>query len=125
LRRQGRPPLAISRPALLGQLAEDGKLLDRHGRPIRPGQGGPRVRQVRFEGGTRPFVFAVPLSEFINGPGPFVPEPDDREDGEGDAGGGQVEGRATDTAIGPDGRVATPGPGGATRSRRQCPRPPV
>jgi hypothetical protein len=126
LRRQGRPPLAISKRALGKQLAEDGKLLDRHGRPVRPCLGGERGYQPRFyEDGNRLNVYAVPISEFINGPGPFVPDPEDRDERPGDEDGREVEGLAPETVSGPAGRVATPGPGGANRSPRQHRRPPV
>ncbi len=49
LRQQGKPPLQVSERTLIAQLEADEFLLDRENRPIRPGHGGNRSRQVRIE----------------------------------------------------------------------------
>ena len=49
LRQQGKPPLQVSEKTLIAQLEAEGLLLDRDNRPIAPGQGGNRSRQVRIE----------------------------------------------------------------------------
>jgi hypothetical protein len=49
LRQQGKPPLQVSEKTLIAQLKAEGLLLDGANRPIEPGRGGHRSRQVRIE----------------------------------------------------------------------------
>ncbi len=49
LRQQGKPALQVSEKTLITQLEAEGLLLDQDNRPIEPGRGGNRSRQVRIE----------------------------------------------------------------------------
>ena len=53
LRRQGKPPLAVSEKALIQQLAGDGKLLDKDNQPIAPESGGDHTWAANLAGATR------------------------------------------------------------------------
>jgi hypothetical protein len=63
LRQQSRPELKITEAALLGQLREDGKLVDQNGEPL-----GPKAeptRRVRLEGGNQARVFTLRRTELL------------------------------------------------------------
>jgi hypothetical protein len=65
LRQQGRPELSITERALLQQLREDGKLLDRNG-DVLQADADPS-RRVRFGGGTQVRAFTISRRELDNG----------------------------------------------------------
>jgi hypothetical protein len=67
LRASGRPPLAATAKALIRQLADDGKLLDRRGRPLGPGTRGDATWSVKLGGDSRK-VFCIASSELIDEP---------------------------------------------------------
>ena len=91
LRRSGKPPLPATEKALVAQLAGDGKLLGRDGRPLAGGEGGDRTWSAKIDGKARN-VFCLASSELIDEPmpgprtpPPFEPSTDDDGDAEGDA----------------------------------------
>ena len=53
LRKQGKPPLAATEKALIGQMVGDGKLLDKENQPIPPQSGGDHTWAVKVAGATR------------------------------------------------------------------------
>jgi hypothetical protein len=50
LRRQGKPPLRVSYRSLLTELLQDGRLVDRHGRPLGPSNPGDPTEAIWMDG---------------------------------------------------------------------------
>jgi hypothetical protein len=71
LREQGRPPIQVTLPTLLGQLRRDGRLLDQQGHPLPPDSSNTPTNQPRLNGEPkRCFITSRALLEGSGGEGP-------------------------------------------------------
>jgi hypothetical protein len=88
LRRQAKPPLALTDKALIEQLAGAGKLLDKDSQPIPPDSGGDHTWASKVAGATKN-VFRIRASDLIGEPPPTHQEAAGQAQ---QAAGGQAEG---------------------------------